>query len=283
MAAKKSTDVIIAGKSYTLSGYEEEGYLQRIADYINRKIAEMDEGTKRRIPNETRAILIGLNMANDYYKIRDQFDSVDENYKKAEKELFNLKHELVDTQMRVDELLADLEKEKKKAKAKPAVDKDFQARHQKLLKDYQTLAETAKEQTEAYRKLESRYTALSEYSKQLEGKTADLEEELKAHADGSLKSQEDYKRLEEEKNALEAEVQELRLNKKRLEKTLEDALLGTIKNDQASVPEQPENMEDNKEPDNNPPADAAMSEEDLELQELARQIEELERQEQQGN
>ena len=274
MAAKKSTDVIIAGKSYTLSGYEEEGYLQRIADYINQKIAEMDEsGVKRRIPSETRAILIGLNMANDYYKIRDQFDSVEENYKKTEKELFQLKHELVDTQMRVDELLADLEKEKKKSKAKPAVDKDLQERCQKLEADYKELSEKSTAQSQDYQKLESKYQALSEHSKQLEEANAKLENECKVLADTPQKSPEDYEKLESEKKiletekkALESEVQELRLNKKRLEKTLEDALLGALQSEQ-------EKEEEAK-------TDQVLSEEE-ELQELARQIEELERQEQQ--
>ena len=38
MTAKKSAEVIIDGKVYTLSGYEEEGYLQKVASYINNKI-----------------------------------------------------------------------------------------------------------------------------------------------------------------------------------------------------------------------------------------------------
>ena len=59
MAAKKSTDVMIAGKVYTLSGYEEEGYLQHVASYINTKISEItDRDEFRRIPNDMKAILI---------------------------------------------------------------------------------------------------------------------------------------------------------------------------------------------------------------------------------
>ena len=40
MSAKKSAEVVIGGKLYTLSGYEEEEYLQKVAGYINNKIAE---------------------------------------------------------------------------------------------------------------------------------------------------------------------------------------------------------------------------------------------------
>ena len=43
MAAKKSAEVIIDGKVYTLSGYEEEDYLQKVGAYINNKISEFNE------------------------------------------------------------------------------------------------------------------------------------------------------------------------------------------------------------------------------------------------
>ena len=39
MAAKNNTEVIIDGKVYTLSGYESQEYLQKVATYINDKIA----------------------------------------------------------------------------------------------------------------------------------------------------------------------------------------------------------------------------------------------------
>ena len=38
MSAKTDTEVIIGGKVFTLSGYESEEYLQKVASYINNKI-----------------------------------------------------------------------------------------------------------------------------------------------------------------------------------------------------------------------------------------------------
>ena len=38
MSSKNNTEVIIDGKIYTLSGYESEEYLQKVAGYINNKI-----------------------------------------------------------------------------------------------------------------------------------------------------------------------------------------------------------------------------------------------------
>ena len=43
MSAKTSAEVVIDGKVYTLSGYEGEEYLQKVAAYINIKISEFDE------------------------------------------------------------------------------------------------------------------------------------------------------------------------------------------------------------------------------------------------
>ena len=67
MAAKKDIPVLIGGKVYTLSGYESEEYLQKIALYINNKMEVMDQ-----IPNYRRMsmvmlkTLLELNMADDY-------------------------------------------------------------------------------------------------------------------------------------------------------------------------------------------------------------------------
>lgn len=43
MSTKTDTEVIIAGKVFTLSGYESEEYLQKVASYINNKIAEYNK------------------------------------------------------------------------------------------------------------------------------------------------------------------------------------------------------------------------------------------------
>ena len=40
MSPKTDTEVIIGGKVFTLSGYEREEYMQKIASYINNKINE---------------------------------------------------------------------------------------------------------------------------------------------------------------------------------------------------------------------------------------------------
>ena len=52
MSAKTSAEVVIDGKVYTLSGYEGEEYLQKVASYINGKINEFTSIEKYTDPAE---------------------------------------------------------------------------------------------------------------------------------------------------------------------------------------------------------------------------------------
>ncbi len=68
MSAKKSAEVIIDGKVYTVGGYEEEGYLQMVASYINNKLTELGSLEEyRKLPLDTRTTLMYLNIADDYF------------------------------------------------------------------------------------------------------------------------------------------------------------------------------------------------------------------------
>ena len=43
MASKNTAQVLIDGKIYSVSGYESEDYLQRVAAYLNNKNSEIKE------------------------------------------------------------------------------------------------------------------------------------------------------------------------------------------------------------------------------------------------
>ena len=62
MAVKNTAQVVIGGKIITLGGYESEEYFQKVASYINNKIAELSEmpGYSRQ-PMETKHTLLSLN------------------------------------------------------------------------------------------------------------------------------------------------------------------------------------------------------------------------------
>ena len=103
MSAKTSADVVIDGKVYTLSGYEGEKYLQKVAAYINNKIAEFEaiENCKH-LPLNMKGTLIQLNIADDYFKAKDRVDKLERDLELKEKEIYDLKHDLISNQIKTE-------------------------------------------------------------------------------------------------------------------------------------------------------------------------------------
>lgn len=103
MSSKTDTEVIIGGKVFTLSGYESEEYLQRVASYINNKLNEYNKvDSFRRQPMDTQGVLLQLNIADDYFKAKKQVAILEEELQTKEKELYDLKHELISAQIKLE-------------------------------------------------------------------------------------------------------------------------------------------------------------------------------------
>ena len=105
MSVKTDTEVIIGGKVFTLSGYESEEYLQKVASYINNKLSEYNKVESfRRQPQDTQNVLMQLNLADDYFKAKKQISLLEEEIQSKEKELYNLKHELIASQIKLENM-----------------------------------------------------------------------------------------------------------------------------------------------------------------------------------
>ena len=113
MAVKTDTEVIIGGKVLTLSGYESEEYLQRVASYINNKLTEYSklDGFTRQTPDRQN-ILMQLNIADDYFKAKKQGDSLENDIELKDKEMYDLKHELISAQIKLENAEKELAKMK---------------------------------------------------------------------------------------------------------------------------------------------------------------------------
>ena len=112
-SAKHYTEVLIGGKVYTLGGFEGEEYLQKVSSYLNHKINECvnSEGYRKQSA-DTRNILLAINIANDYFKARKQADSLESDIELKDKEMYDLKHELISAQIRLENTEKELEKMK---------------------------------------------------------------------------------------------------------------------------------------------------------------------------
>ncbi len=131
MAEKTCAEVIIGGKVYTLSGYEGEEYLQKVATYINNKMNELDAMEAfRRFPADMKATLLQINIADDYFKAKAYIEKLEKEVEMKEKEIYDLKHDLISNQIKAEsdeESLKQLEAENKelllqKARLEAALD-----------------------------------------------------------------------------------------------------------------------------------------------------------------
>ena len=114
MASKNNADVVIGGKVFRVCGYESEEYLQKVANYINGKIAEYTkEDSFRRMSPEMRANILYLNIADDYFKAKKLGDSLSEEIESKDKEIYDLKHELIATQIKADTSAKEVDELKK--------------------------------------------------------------------------------------------------------------------------------------------------------------------------
>ena len=103
MSAKTSAEVVIDGKVYTLSGYEGEEYLQKVAAYINNKISEYDAIEDfRHLPLNMKSTYIQLNIADDYFKAKSHVEKLEKDLEIKEKEIYDLKHELISNQIKAE-------------------------------------------------------------------------------------------------------------------------------------------------------------------------------------
>lgn len=105
MDKKNSFNIIIAGKSYTLCGNESNEYLKNIGSYIEDKYNFFaQELAFRSQPMDTQHILLQLNIADDYFKCREELFIFKRKYEEQAMELEKLKNSLVAMQVKYENL-----------------------------------------------------------------------------------------------------------------------------------------------------------------------------------
>lgn len=103
MADKNDIPVVINGRIYNLSGYEDTDYLQEVANYMNSKIAECkaSDGFRRMSP-EYQNILLAINIADDYFKVKSESGKLSAQDDEKEKQIYDLRHEVIETQIKYE-------------------------------------------------------------------------------------------------------------------------------------------------------------------------------------
>lgn len=110
MSAKNVIDVIIDGRIYTIGGFESEAYLQKLATYISSKIEEFKQDDNyRRQKIDTQKTLLEINIADDYFKAKKQADMLQADLEKKENENYDLKHDLITADLKIETIEARLQ------------------------------------------------------------------------------------------------------------------------------------------------------------------------------
>ncbi len=104
MEKKNVTEVVIGGKIYKLGGYESEEYLHQVASYLNNKIIELRSlDGYNRLPTAQKSLMLDLNTADDYFKAKRQAEKLEADLSDKDRELYEVRHELVSAQVKLEE------------------------------------------------------------------------------------------------------------------------------------------------------------------------------------
>lgn len=118
METKKFTDVNIDGKKYNLGGYASEEYLYQVAAYVNQRISELKkQNGYARQDADTRSVLLYLNLADDYFRKKEEAEKLAGRLERQEQELYALKSDRVTMKLELERLTAAYEKEHQRAEA----------------------------------------------------------------------------------------------------------------------------------------------------------------------
>ena len=91
---KKTTEISIMGQKFMIKSDSNDDYVRKVAEFVDMKINEVMESTKS-VASLNVAILAAMNIADEYFKFRQDRD---DKFTTAEKKVKDL-IELVDLQL----------------------------------------------------------------------------------------------------------------------------------------------------------------------------------------
>ena len=92
---------------------KEKSICRKYLPILNHKITECtnSEGYRKQSA-DTRNVLLALNIADDYFKAKKQGDSLESDIELKDKEMYDLKHELISAQIKLENAEKELAKMK---------------------------------------------------------------------------------------------------------------------------------------------------------------------------
>lgn len=107
MNSINKTVVRIAGKEYNIKSTESDEYIQRVALYLDKKMAKITESNSK-LSTSMAAVLSALNVADDFFKLRERAMSMEEELKNQKEKLVSIENEKNRLQNERDALAEEL-------------------------------------------------------------------------------------------------------------------------------------------------------------------------------
>ena len=106
---KTRVTVRIAGKDYTIASYDTPEHVNRVAEYVDRKMNELNLATH--LPASQLAVLAAVNATDDMLKSRDEIDRLRRETEAVREMMERLKTEVADQDREIERLTLALEAE----------------------------------------------------------------------------------------------------------------------------------------------------------------------------
>ncbi len=115
MIARNKVSITLSNKTYDLIGSESQTYLNMVAQYIEHKYEEFHKNPALKLQAvDMQHVLLELNIADDYFKSKEKVSMQLRELADKEKELIEVKRQLVEAQIRADncsEQMAELHRQ----------------------------------------------------------------------------------------------------------------------------------------------------------------------------
>lgn len=95
---KNKTVVTIAGREYTMVAVEDEAYIRKCAEHVDRQLGEIMNG---RLSQADAAVLAAMNIADQYFKEQETSENLRRQIKENSEEVNRLKNELSESKREI--------------------------------------------------------------------------------------------------------------------------------------------------------------------------------------
>ncbi len=92
-----TVQVTIYGKSYTIKGKADSGYISGVANYVDMKMREVEDGSQSTQVEGKVAILAGMNITDELFSARQEKDKIENQFEERIQALTELIDETLST------------------------------------------------------------------------------------------------------------------------------------------------------------------------------------------